>query len=200
MGRSLQSWKATRQPRARHSGSIVCAGDHAVSSPSASGRPSGLVEVDPRRATSRVPTGTGGLNGDNLDRTGFCGAHHTSSMVGDTAGNLWLINDVQGLFHVREGRVVEQMPWATLALKGPATALLLDPLQGGVWLGFDGGVAHVKDGQVRASYAIADGELENRVSHLRLDDDGTLWAATERGLSRAKDGHVVTLASKIGVP
>jgi signal transduction histidine kinase/ligand-binding sensor domain-containing protein len=122
---------------------------------------------------------------------------HTSSIVGDTAGNLWLINDVQGLFHVREGRVVDQMPWARLALKGAATTLLLDPLRGGVWLGFDGGVTHVKDGQVRVSYAIADGGV---VTHLRLDDDGTLWAASERGLSRVKDGHVVTLASKNGLP
>src|SRR5438552_19052490 len=69
MGRPLQLWKATHQPRTRHSGSTVGADDRAVSSSSSSGRPSGLVDVDPGRATSRVPTGTGGLNGDARDRT-----------------------------------------------------------------------------------------------------------------------------------
>jgi ligand-binding sensor domain-containing protein len=38
------------------------------------------------------------------------------------------------------------------------------------------------------------------VNGLRLDPDGTLWAATEGGLSRVKDGHVATLTSKNGLP
>jgi signal transduction histidine kinase/ligand-binding sensor domain-containing protein len=125
---------------------------------------------------------------------------HTHSIVGDTAGNLWLINDDQGLFHVREGRVVEQISWATLGLKEAATALLVDAAEGGVWIGLQGGVALVKNGRVRASYAVADGVVENRVNNLRLDRDGALWAATERGLSRVKDRHVVTLGSKNGLP
>jgi signal transduction histidine kinase/ligand-binding sensor domain-containing protein len=125
---------------------------------------------------------------------------HTSSIVGDTAGNLWIINDAQGLFHWRGGNVVEHIPWATLGLKDSATTLLLDPLQGGVWFGFQGGVAHFKDGHVSASYAIADGSVESRVNNLRLDRDGTLWAATENGLSHVKDGRVVTLSSKNGLP
>ena len=35
---------------------------------------------------------------------------------------------------------------------------------------------------------------------LQLDRDGTLWAATEGGLSRVKDGRVATLTSKNGLP
>src|SRR4029077_983028 len=79
---------------------------------------------------------------------------HTSSSVGDTAGNLWMINDVEGLLRVFGGSVVEQIRWVTLGLKDPATTLVADPVQGGVWLGFDGRVGHFKDGQVRASYAV----------------------------------------------
>jgi signal transduction histidine kinase/ligand-binding sensor domain-containing protein len=125
---------------------------------------------------------------------------HTHSMVGDTAGNLWLINDVQGLFHVRDGRIVDQVPWGTLGLKGAASALLVDAKEGGVWIGFEGRVALFKNGRIDASYVIADGVVENRVNNLRLDRDGALWAASERGLSRVKDGHVVTLASQNGLP
>jgi signal transduction histidine kinase/ligand-binding sensor domain-containing protein len=123
---------------------------------------------------------------------------HTHAIAGDTAGNLWLINDTQGLFHVREGRVVQQMPWATLGLKAAASALLVDSAERGVWIGFGGGVALVKDGRVRASYAISDGD--NRINDLRLDRDGALWAASERGMSRVKDERVATVGSSNGLP
>ena len=50
--------------------------------------------------------------------------------------------------------MVERIPWARLGRKDFAYALLPDPMQGGLWLGFyQGGVAYFKDGQVRASYA-----------------------------------------------
>ena len=39
-----------------------------------------------------------------------------------------------------------------------------------------------------------------RAACLRLDQDGALWAATGSGLSRLKNGHVVTLSSKNGLP
>ena len=84
--------------------------------------------------------------------------------------------------------------------KDAATTLLLDPPQGGVWVGFRGGVAYFKDGLVRASYTVGDGLVESRVNNLRFDKDGSLWAATESGLYRVKDGHVATLSSKNGLP
>jgi Y_Y_Y domain len=62
------------------------------------------------------------------------------------------------------------------------------------------GVAYFADGQVRASYAAADGLGEGRVNDLRLDHDGTLWAATDGGLSRLKNGRLATLTSKNGLP
>src|SRR5438552_1785093 len=80
-------------------------------------------------------------------------------------------------------------------------ALVADGVQGGLWLGFlQGGVEYFKDDQVRASYTAADGLGEGRVSDLRLDRDSTLWAATDGGLSRLKNGRVSTLSSKNGLP
>ena len=122
----------------------------------------------------------------------------TSAMAGDRAGNLWIINEAQGLFHLRGATVVEQIPWSTLGLKDAATTLFLDPVQGGLWLGFRGGVAYFKDGQVRASYAV--GSNQGRVNQFRLDAGGALWAATESGLSHVENGRVVTLSSKNGLP
>ena len=97
--------------------------------------------------------------------------------------------------------MVQQISWARLGHKESASALAADPLRGGLWLGFfEGGIAYFSDGQVRASYSAADGLGEGHVSDLRLDDDGTLWAATEGGLSRLKDGRIATLRSSNGLP
>ena len=61
-------------------------------------------------------------------------------------------------------------------------------------------MAYFKDGQVRESYTGANGLGEGRVTSLQLDTDGTLWASTQGGLSRIKDGRVATLTSKNGSP
>jgi PAS domain S-box-containing protein len=127
------------------------------------------------------------------------GAVH--SMAGDRAGNLWIAFSQFGLFQLLGGKVVERIPWEKLGHSGPSLALLHDPVRGGLWLGFvGGGIAYFKDGQVRAQYAEADGLGHGTVRNLQLDKDGTLWAATEGGLSRLKSGRFVTLSSQNGLP
>jgi signal transduction histidine kinase len=61
-------------------------------------------------------------------------------------------------------------------------------------------VEYFKDGQVRASYLDADGLGKGVVDGIEMDRDGTLWAATEGGLSWLKNGRVATLTSKNGLP
>jgi hypothetical protein len=75
--------------------------------------------------------------------------------------------------------------------------------RGGVWLAFwtDGGVEYFKDGQVRASYTAANGLGKGPIASIRIDRDGAVWAATqESGVSRIKDGRIITLASSNGLP
>jgi signal transduction histidine kinase/ligand-binding sensor domain-containing protein len=123
------------------------------------------------------------------------------SSAADDAGNLWASDQNQGLIRLRGESVVERVPWARLRLRDVATALFPDPVQGGLWLGFlGGGVAYFKDGQIRASLAVADGLGAGRISGLQLDPDGTLWAATEGGLSRVRNNRVATLTNKNGLP
>jgi signal transduction histidine kinase/ligand-binding sensor domain-containing protein len=122
------------------------------------------------------------------------------SIAGDGSGNLWISDQHQGLLHLLGGSVVERIPWAGLGRKDWAMALLAGPVPGGLWLGFSqGGVAYFKDGKVRESYSGGDGLGEGIVNSLSLDPDGTLWAATEGGLSRAKNGRVATLTSQNGL-
>jgi signal transduction histidine kinase/ligand-binding sensor domain-containing protein len=123
------------------------------------------------------------------------------SIAEDAAGNMWIANKDLGLIQLLRGVRVQQIPWTRLGHQDPAMALAVDPLRGGLWVGFyQGGLAYFADGQVHASYSAADGLGEGRVNDLRFDSDGTLWAATEGGLSRLKNGRIATLTSKNGLP
>ena len=122
-------------------------------------------------------------------------------IAGDKAGNLWLSED-HSLWHLRQGRLVEQIPWSALGRHENASVIAADREQVGLWLGFrDGGVSYFKDRQLRPSYTTADGLAEGDVAGLQLDREGTLWAATEGGgVSRLRDGHIATLTSRNGLP
>jgi signal transduction histidine kinase/ligand-binding sensor domain-containing protein len=123
---------------------------------------------------------------------------YTYAITGDGHGNVWISNLQQGLFSWTEGSGVQRIPWLRFGQKR-GTDLLPDP-RGGLWLGFhEGGVAYLENGQVRSSYNTADG-LGNSEISLRLGSRGELWAATEGGLSRIKDGNVTTMTSKNGLP
>jgi signal transduction histidine kinase len=123
------------------------------------------------------------------------------SIAEEGAGDFWIDDQDQGLIHLLGENEVERLSWAKLGRKDFVTALAADRVQGGLWLGFfQSGVAYLKDAQVRASYATTDGLGRGRVQDLRLDRDGTLWAATEGGLSRLKGGRVSTLTGKNGLP
>jgi len=123
-------------------------------------------------------------------------------ITGDSSGNIWAASSEQGLCRLRMGKPVECIPWTKLGSRGSfSDSLVVDPVRGGFWLGFwRGGVVHFKDGEVRASFGTANGLGGGRVNALKLDPDGTLWAATDGGLSRIKDDHITTLTGKNGLP
>src|SRR5262249_31291911 len=62
------------------------------------------------------------------------------------------------------------------------------------------GLEFLNDGQARASYAAAEGLAPGRVNDLRFGPDGALWAASEGGINRVKNGHIATLSSRNGLP
>jgi len=130
------------------------------------------------------------------------GVPHTEvySITGDTAGTLWLSGNA-GLGRLSAGRFVENIPWTALGRHQQAKVLVAD--RGGVWMSFwiDGGVLFFRDGKVEAAYTTAQGLGAGHVAGLRLDAQGAVWAATEKGgLSRIKDGRVSTLSVANGLP
>ena len=123
-------------------------------------------------------------------------------ITGDGHGKVWFGDSVLGLFHLTPGDSAKPIPWSQFGQKNfGAQSLLPDRSDAGLWLGFlDGGIAYFKEGRVRTSYTVVDGLGKGRVDHLRFGSRGALWAATEGGLSRIKDGHITTLTSKNGLP
>jgi signal transduction histidine kinase/ligand-binding sensor domain-containing protein len=125
-----------------------------------------------------------------------------NAMVGDSAGNLWIAQSERGLARLRDGRLVEQIPWEKLGIRGAlSNPLAADPASAGVWVGsWSGGVIRYWDGQVRAAFGAKEGLGTGRVNALRTDRENAIWAATDGGLSRIKDGHVATMTSSNGLP
>jgi len=159
-----------------------------------------LFQDDRGRIWVSTPSGVAYLENGRFIPVGGVPDGVVRSIAGDSVGNLWISLQDQGLIRLR-GSEVERIRWARLGRKAWADFLLPDPVQGGLWLGFrEGGVEYFKDGQVRASYLGADGLGKGVVDGLEMDRDGTLWAATEGGLSRVKNGRVATLTSKNGLP
>ena len=123
------------------------------------------------------------------------------SITEDGAGNLWIANKDHGLIQLLNDGTVQMYPWTKLGHNDIALSLAVGPSRRGTWVGFyGGGIVYFADGQVRASYSVSDGLGQGRVTDLRSDPDGTLWAATEGGLTRLKNGRLATLSSKNGLP
>ena len=126
-----------------------------------------------------------------------------NAIAGDNHGGLWLslwatTNDY-GLVHLVNGKIIEGVPWQKLG-GGPGTGLVPDP-DGGVWTGLlSGGIAYFRAGQFRTLPLSAGESGAPKVFDLSRDRDGTLWVATEKGLSRVTNGRVATLTTANGLP
>ena len=124
-----------------------------------------------------------------------------NAITGDGNTGIWISYQDLGLVHWIDRNVVERFPWSTFGGNVVASAVMPDPVRGGLWLGFfQGGLLHFRDGQIRESYGKNEGLGIGRVMGLQRDDNGTIWAATEGGLSRLNDGKVLTLNASNGLP
>ena len=126
-----------------------------------------------------------------------------NSIAEDSRGNLWIAHQNLGLFRLFGGNQIQQVPWTKLGRNDPASRVAADPVRGGLWLGFrQGGVAYYIDDHIRASYAPSDGLGKGRINYLRVDPDGAgaLWAGTEGGLSRLKNGRSPRSAPRTDCP
>ena len=125
-----------------------------------------------------------------------------NAVLPDRHQGIWISYPFYGLSHVVEGRVVESAPWPWSDETEPRlSAMVSDPVNDGFWIGFkQKGIAHLVGHQVGTTFGAKYGLSGRRVWHLHIDRESTLWAATEGGLSRIRDGRVATLTDKSGLP
>jgi signal transduction histidine kinase/ligand-binding sensor domain-containing protein len=124
------------------------------------------------------------------------------AIVEDAQGSLWIAHRDAGLLRISSDLSVEPAPGAPAFGRG-ALRLASDPLRGGLWIGRfgGGGVVRLANGRVRETYSAADGLGGGRVYDVRVSADGSVWAATDGGLSRInKAGRIATLDSRSGLP
>jgi signal transduction histidine kinase/ligand-binding sensor domain-containing protein len=191
-------------------GQISVYGDQSAQSASVTGKPDGKINKSVpypmlQDSRGRVWIMTlrefGYIENDRFTNARAVPSWVVLSVAEDNTRNLWIANQERGLFRLSPIGEIRQIPWAGLGHKDHASVLAADPLHGGLWLGFfQGGVAYFSDGGIRAAYGPADGLGEGKINSLRVDEDGTLWAATDGGLSRFKNGHFATLSSKNALP
>ena len=118
----------------------------------------------------------------------------------DSAGDIWMA-DGGRLFHLSSGKLVERIPWRSLGHRDFAISLAADPSRGGIWLGFfDGGISYFVSGKIQEMYSSAKGLGAGTVTNLQVEKDGALWAATDSGLSRMKNGRFATINRENGLP
>jgi PAS domain S-box-containing protein len=163
--------------------------------------PSSLFQDDQGRIWISTLRGLGYLENGRFNPIKGAPFGHVPSITQDTASNLWLVDETVGLVRMSPKGDIRQIPWGNLGHSDHGTALAADHKPGGLWIGFVmGGISYLTDGQVRASYGVADGLGKGRVSDFLFDHNGTLWISTEGGLSRLKNSRLATLSSKIGLP
>jgi len=189
-----------------HNGSLApgTPGGTASASPANGFRPQGsgsLYEDAKGRIWVSTLNAISYLENDHFVPVGSIPGGRVHAIVSDRAGNMWFAHQNLGLVRWQEDGTVQQTSWSQLGQSGFADALAVDPVEGGLWVGFfGGGLLYFKDGRVVKSYSATDGLGVGRVNDLRIESDGTLWITTEGGLSRLKNSRLVTLTRKNGLP
>ncbi len=116
----------------------------------------------------------------------------------DHENGVWLFDARKGLYRWADGRITDFSNEALL--KGKAILAARADGRGRVWFGLnDAGVA-VFDGSRFHLYSESDGLAGGSVNAVHIDDNATVWIATERGLSRFDGQRFVTWNTSNGLP
>jgi signal transduction histidine kinase/ligand-binding sensor domain-containing protein len=123
-----------------------------------------------------------------------------SAFAEDIEGNIWVATGVSGKVHllrIKGQRLEEDIPVDNVI---PRAVYLAADRDGGIWVGSDDGkLAHYRNGKAEA-VSLGNGETSITTFSLFVDSDNAVWAATNKGLYRWKDGRVNVMDSRSGLP
>jgi len=109
----------------------------------------------------------------------------------DSAGDVWGIQPWKQLVRFSGDKLVERIP-----IEGVAADLVSDG-SGGFWLAMIDGIARYRSG---AFEKFAPSRDVGRVTQVRTNADGSLWAVTDKGLLYVKHGQTRMLDMQHGLP
>jgi ligand-binding sensor domain-containing protein/signal transduction histidine kinase len=118
------------------------------------------------------------------------------SITEDTDHNIWLVTggSHRALLRIKDRKVQEELTEPQIPVPHIVAA---DPA-GGVWLGLmDGGLTRYHNGRAQ-TYRLA--SFKSLVMQLSVDSDGSVLAATAAGLVGWKQGKLVTMTTRNGLP
>ncbi|MBV8865267.1 MAG: hypothetical protein JO210_07695 [Acidobacteriaceae bacterium] len=116
----------------------------------------------------------------------------------DTDNNIWaeVFSSARTLLRIRDRRVVEEFAASVI----PAGRKIAADPRGGIWLGLlDGNLARYRDSKLER-FNYPQGDRLPEVKQLTVTWDGTVLAATRKGLIGWKDGKKLTLTAQNGLP
>jgi signal transduction histidine kinase/ligand-binding sensor domain-containing protein len=161
-------------------------------------RPHSLFLGSRGRVWVTTGSGVGYIAGDRFVPIAAAPEGNVNAIAEDAEG-VWfasITHGAQRIYRVSERDRVEPIPLVAPGGEDVVLTMAGDRGRDGLWIGFlRRGIAYVANRQVRSSYSVI-----GRVNALQLDRYGTVWAATESGLIRLKDGREATLTTKQGLP
>jgi ligand-binding sensor domain-containing protein/signal transduction histidine kinase len=119
-------------------------------------------------------------------------------LVGDHEKGIWLF-DVRGGLHYWTNGEINDYSNEPL-LKGKTILTAQEDGTGKVWFGLNEGSVVVFEGSQFHAYSEPDGLAGGSVNAVHIDDKGTVWIATKRGLSRFDGQRFVTWNLANGLP
>jgi signal transduction histidine kinase/ligand-binding sensor domain-containing protein len=120
-----------------------------------------------------------------------------SSLLEDSAGNLWVGSEHGLVRRTPEGRFIRVSTETDFADK-PINGIAQGP-DGTVWVGtMEAGIHWIRRDQ-SGRFTTHEGLLDNRAGPLCVDEDGTLWVGTSKGLNRIRNGRIDTVTTKTGL-
>jgi signal transduction histidine kinase/ligand-binding sensor domain-containing protein len=124
------------------------------------------------------------------------------SFAADNEGNIWALTSLEprrqaSLLRFKDNRLEE-----TINAPGipEGAKYLATNRNGGIWIGtLEGKLAHYTRNDTRLDLLI-DADFSAGTRSLFVDSDNSVWAATNKGLYRWKDGHLSVMDARNGLP
>ena len=128
-------------------------------------------------------------------------AGEIGGMAEDSSGNLWIAHREAGLLRILPDDSVVATPWASVGRPVHVSTIAVDPTDDSIWMGtWSGALANVVNGRIRRFIELGQARDASRVKQIRIEPDGTIWAANGNGLNRVRQGRVTHLNNATGLP